>query len=210
MRELPRRVNLNLLICPLIGCIHIYIQIDLHNDISGFLSAHPRSPLVTLHHLDFVDPIFPTMNRHDGLNHLMKAARADQSRLLQQSICYHRQKNWTFSISWGYSVQVYESILPQSLLQRPLQTFTSWSKSAWPFFVFNTRIPSKNPCEAPHVFFFDSAENGEDYSLLTRYTQKRKRRLPACSDAGNHSAADIPEIRVVSPLWELDLVSELP
>ncbi|XP_019159699.1 PREDICTED: uncharacterized protein LOC109156312 [Ipomoea nil] len=180
-------------------------QIDLHSDISGFLSAHPQSPLVTLHHLDVVDPIFPTMDRYDGLNHLMKAAKADQSRLLQQSICYDRQKNWSFSVSWGYSVHLYEAILPQSLLRNPLQTFTPWSKSASPFFVFNTRIPSNNPCEAPHVFFFDSVEN-RDYGLLTRYTQKRKRGLPACSLTGSHSATHVPEIRVVSPLWELDWV----
>nr|GMC47994.1 uncharacterized protein LOC109156312 [Ipomoea batatas] len=176
-----------------------------HSDISGFLSAHPQSPLVTLHHLDFVDPIFPTMDRYEGLNHLMKAAKADQSRLLQQSICYHRQKNWTFSVSWGYSVHLYEAILPQSLLRKPLQTFTPWSKSASPFFVFNTRIPSNNPCEAPHVFFFDSVEN-RDYSFITRYTQKKKRGLPACSLNGTHSATHVPEIRVVSPLWELDWV----
>nr|GME11420.1 uncharacterized protein LOC109156312 [Ipomoea batatas] len=182
-------------------------QIDLHSDISGFLSAHPQSPLVTLHHLDFVDPIFPTMDRYEGLNHLMKAAKADQSRLLQQSICYHRQKNWTFSVSWGYSVHLYEAILPQSLLRKPLQTFTPWSKSASPFFVFNTRIPSNNPCEAPHVFFFDSVEN-RDYSFITRYTQKKKRGLPACSLNGTHSATHVPEIRVVSPLWELDWVSK--
>ncbi|KAH0747998.1 hypothetical protein KY290_027230 [Solanum tuberosum] len=28
-------------------------QIDLHGDISGFLSAHPQSPLISLHHLDY-------------------------------------------------------------------------------------------------------------------------------------------------------------
>ncbi|KAA8543829.1 hypothetical protein F0562_021994 [Nyssa sinensis] len=49
-------------------------QIDLHHDISGLLSAHPQSPLLSLHHLDVVDPIFPYMNRNKSVNHLMKAA----------------------------------------------------------------------------------------------------------------------------------------
>ncbi|PHU29129.1 hypothetical protein BC332_01222 [Capsicum chinense] len=65
-------------------------QIDLHRDISGLLSAHPQSPFLSTHHLDAVDPIFPSMNHFEALNHLMKAANVDQSRLLQQSTCYNK------------------------------------------------------------------------------------------------------------------------
>ncbi|CAN4094916.1 unnamed protein product [Withania somnifera] len=34
-------------------------QIDLHGDIWGLLSSHPTAPLLSLHHLDEVAPIFP-------------------------------------------------------------------------------------------------------------------------------------------------------
>ena len=78
-------------------------QIDLHGDISGLLSSHPLSPLLSLHHFDAVDPIFPTRDRFESTRHLMTAAAADQSRMLQQTICHHRQTNWTISIAWGYS-----------------------------------------------------------------------------------------------------------
>lgn len=170
-------------------------QIDLHKDISGLLSAHPQSPLVSLHHLDQVDPIFPSMTRNQSLNNLMQSAKADESRLLQQTICYHKPNNWTFSVSWGYSVQVYEAIVPPSILQRPLQTFTPWSRS--PLYSFNTRIPSKNPCEAPHMFFFDSLGSRQGDYVSTRYTRRRPRALPACSFG--HSADSVSTIVVLSP-----------
>ncbi|KAE9462219.1 hypothetical protein C3L33_05875, partial [Rhododendron williamsianum] len=51
-------------------------QIDLVGDISGYLSAHPQSPLLSLHHLDFVDPIFPSMGRFQSTNHLMKPRKS--------------------------------------------------------------------------------------------------------------------------------------
>ncbi|XP_015169557.1 uncharacterized protein [Solanum tuberosum] len=183
-------------------------QIDLHGDISGFLSAHPQSPLISLHHLDYVDPIFPFMNHSQSLNHLMKVAKNGQfqSRLLQQSICYHKPKNWTFSISWGYSIQIYESIFPPSFIQIPLQTFIPWSKLYKPFFVFNTRLPNNNPCDAPHVLFFESIKNisSGSYNLVTNYTRRYSRKLPPCLSNGNHSANHISEIHVLSPMKKLD------
>ncbi|XP_047978865.1 uncharacterized protein LOC125220766 [Salvia hispanica] len=120
-------------------------QIDLLGDISGFLSSHPLSPLLSLHHMDKVEPIFPSRDRFESTRHLMRAAAADQSRMLQQTICHHRQTNWTISIAWGYSAQIYETIFPRSHLQMPLETFKPWSKRrdiSLPFYKFNTRAPS--------------------------------------------------------------------
>ncbi|WRX35117.1 Protein of unknown function DUF604 - like 10 [Theobroma cacao] len=68
-------------------------QIDLLGDISGILSSHPQSPIVTLHHFDNIDPLFPSKNCTESINHLMEAAKVDQSRLAQQTICYHRPTN---------------------------------------------------------------------------------------------------------------------
>ncbi|KAK9280298.1 hypothetical protein L1049_013986 [Liquidambar formosana] len=172
-------------------------QIDLHSDISGLLSAHPPSPFLSLHHLDVVDPIFPSMNRSESVNHLMRAAKVDESRLLQQSICYHKQSNWTLSISWGYTAQIYEKINPPSVLQRPLQTFSLWRKPELPY-MFNTRFPSNDPCEAPHVFFFESVEKKRGKQIFTSYTRRLPRRLPACLSNGNDSANHISKIWVIS------------
>ncbi|KAA8549317.1 hypothetical protein F0562_001001 [Nyssa sinensis] len=174
-------------------------QIDLRGDISGFLSAHPQSSFLSLHHLDLVEPIFPSMNQNESIFHLMKAAKVDESRLLQQTICFHKQSNWTFSISWGYSIQIYEKFFPPSILQRPLETFSQWRKGARPPYMFNTRSLSNDPCEAPHVFFFDSVEKPRGNHILTNYIRRWPRGLPACASSGNHSADYISKIRVLSP-----------
>ncbi|KAJ4978484.1 hypothetical protein NE237_009264 [Protea cynaroides] len=181
-------------------------QIDLVRNIWGFLSAHPQAPLISLHHIDVVEPIFPSMDRHQSLEHLMKGAEVDSSRLLQQVICYHKKSNWSFSISWGYSAQIYEKIHPPSFLQKPLQTFLPWSNRARPGFMFNTRPLSNDPCEAPHVFFFRSVERANRTQVITNYSRSSPRKLPTCLSSGNHSADSISEIRVLSPVKRLNWV----
>ncbi|KAH7837575.1 hypothetical protein Vadar_015351 [Vaccinium darrowii] len=178
-------------------------QIDLRGDISGLLSAHPHSPLLSLHHLDAVKPIFPLMNRYESLNHLMAAAKTDESRLLQQTVCYHKQSNWTFSISWGYSAHIYETNFPPSIIQKPIETFVPWKKGAFPPYMFNARPPPIDPCEAPHVFFFDTVEETIGGRRVLSYTRKWERKLPACSSSGNRSADHIAKIHVVSPIGRL-------
>lgn len=174
-------------------------QIDLQGDISGLLSAHPQFPFLSLHHFDTVDPIFPTMNRIESINHLMKAAKFDQSRLLQQTICYHRPKNWSFSVSFGYSIHIYENMIPRSVLWRPLETFKPWSRNARPpMYMFNTRWFNRNPCEVPHVFFFDSVSYAQGGQILTTYVRRFPRGLPSCKFTGKHSADGITKIQVFS------------
>ncbi|CAA2988069.1 uncharacterized protein LOC111393000, partial [Olea europaea subsp. europaea] len=176
--------------------------IDLRRDISGFLSAHPQSPFLSLHHLDVVDPIFPSMNRFESVNHLMKAARVDQSRLLQQSVCYYKQNNWTFSVSWGYSVQIYHEIFAPSVLYRPLETFVPWKKGATPPYMFNTRVPRSDPCEVPHFLFFASVDETKmNNQIVTTYVAKSPpRSLPPSVSSSTCSTYNITKIRVLSPM----------
>ncbi|KAF3452513.1 hypothetical protein FNV43_RR02946 [Rhamnella rubrinervis] len=183
-------------------------QIDLVGDISGLLSAHPQTPLLSLHHIDTINPIFPSMNRSESINHLMKAAKVDHSRILQQTICYHRLSSWSVSITWGYSVHVYENIFPASFLKKPLETFGPWNnRERPPLYMFNTRPwPFNNPCETPHVFYFDSITEtsntsieGNNYQqILTTYARASPRGLPACSSNGNLSADSVTKIHVFS------------
>ncbi|XP_021278540.1 uncharacterized protein LOC110412333 [Herrania umbratica] len=173
-------------------------QIDLHGDISGLLSSHTQSPLVSLHHLDGIDPLFPSKNRSESINHLMEAASFDQSRLLQQTICYHRPTNWTFSVSWGYSVLTYENIIPRSVLRNPLETFAPFKKSVRPpLYMFDTRLPSNDPCQTPRLFFLESVKNTERNQVLTTYSRTSEHNLPPCLSSGNHSADPITKIHVV-------------
>ncbi|XP_009623627.1 uncharacterized protein LOC107762682 [Nicotiana tabacum] len=175
-------------------------QIDLRGDLSGFLSSHPKSLLMSLHHFDMVEPIFPSLDRaHSGF-HLLNAANYDQSRMLQQTICHKRSSNWTFSVSWGYSAHIYEKIMPRSWIQNPIETFKTWNKSPRPpHYMFDVRSPSLDPCEAPHVFFFKSVERNPRNEIVTIYTRGWPRGIGACLSSGNYSAEYVSEIHVYSP-----------
>uniref|UniRef100_K4D9F8 Uncharacterized protein n=1 Tax=Solanum lycopersicum TaxID=4081 RepID=K4D9F8_SOLLC len=147
-------------------------QIDLRGDISGFLSYHPKSLLTYIHHFDMFDPIFPFMDRAQSIFHLQNAAKYDQSRMSQQTICHHRSKSWTFSVSWGYSVHIYEKIMPRSWIQSPIETFKPWQNSPNPpGYMFDVRSTSRDPCEASHVFFFNSVERTPKNEIVTTYTR---------------------------------------
>ncbi|XP_060174080.1 uncharacterized protein LOC132604546 [Lycium barbarum] len=191
-------VDLGVSFSPLKG-LH---QIDLHGDISGLLSSHPKVPLMSLHHIDAIRPIFPTMDRTQSIKHLMQVAKFDQSRMLQQTICHHRVSNWTFSISWGYSVHIYEKIMPRSYLINPIETFDAWVNKPEnpPYYMFNTRSSAKDSCETPHVFFLKSiGETWNKSEIWATYSRSAIRRLPGCPAGGNHPANYVNKIQVYSP-----------
>ncbi|KAL5973443.1 hypothetical protein ACLOJK_030093 [Asimina triloba] len=181
-------------------------QIDLHGNMMGYLSAHPQAPFVSLHHIDHMEPIFPSMDRGQGLKHLAQAMKVDSSRLFQQSICYDRRYNRSLSVSWGYLAQIYEKIHPPSMLNRPFETFLPWTSAAKPPYMFNVRVLSKDPCQVPHFFFFDSINITSNGQVLTEYIRKTERKLPTCVSVGNHSADAVLKIRVFSPGTKFNLV----
>lgn len=137
----------------------------------------------------------------------MKAAKVDESRLLQQSVCYYKKSNWTLSVSWGYSVHIYEEIIPPSILHKPIATFIPWMKGATLPYMFNVRPPSSDPCEAPHILFFAGVEETGMDHFVTSYTKKSQRGLGTCLSSGNHSAEFISKIYVLSPMKKLEWVS---
>lgn len=123
------------------------------------LTSHPLSPLLSLHHFDAIDPIFPKMNRIQALEHLFKAANVDPARTLQQTVCYDRSNSLTVSVAWGYVVQVHETnvLLPDLL---PVQrTFRPWRRGkniSSNRYMFNTRAYPRDPCKRPAVYFLNS------------------------------------------------------
>ncbi|KAI3505120.1 hypothetical protein L1887_27032 [Cichorium endivia] len=115
-------------------------QYDVYGNLFGLLSAHPVTPLVSLHHLDLVDPIFPETTRIEALKQFMLPTRVDSAGLLQQSICYDKSRNWTISVSWGFSVQVFKGIILPREVEKPSLTFLNWYRNAnHTGFPFNTR-----------------------------------------------------------------------
>lgn len=149
----------------------------MRGDLLGMLSAHPLSPILSLHHFDAVEPIFPGMSRTQAVEHLFKAVKLDPARILQQTVCYDRSNLFTVSVAWGYAVLVFEGnqLLPDLL---PLQkTFRPWKRGrddSTSRYMFNTREYPRDPCKRPVVYFMRSITprlNGA-YTDYTRYNTR--------------------------------------
>ncbi|KAL0336811.1 UNVERIFIED_CONTAM: hypothetical protein Scaly_1956200 [Sesamum calycinum] len=163
-------------------------QMDIRGSPFGLLSAHPLAPLVSLHHLDYVQSLFPGTNRVDSVKRLIKAYKSDPSRTLQQSFCYDPIRNWSISVSWGYNVQLYPFLVTAKDMSTPLQTFLTWGSWSQEPFTFNTRVMSLKPCERPIIFYFDRVEGFGYGRTFTRYRRPRPENRRQC-DAENYAAA---------------------
>ncbi|GLT93054.1 hypothetical protein SLE2022_108600 [Rubroshorea leprosula] len=133
-------------------------QFDIRGDPYGILAGHPVAPLVSLHHLDAVDPILPNRTRMDALKTLIEAYRADPHRILQQSFAYDIKRKWSVLVAWGYTIQIYPLLLTPFDLQTPLQTFTTWRSWGNGPFTFNTRPWDPDPCKQPVLYFLDRVD----------------------------------------------------
>lgn len=140
---------------------------DIHGNPFGILAAHPVTPLVSLHHMDAVDEIFPDNGtRQEALAHLVEAAKVDQASLLQQSMCYCQRNNqiWSISVSWGYAVQVYKEYLAPRELEIPVRTFNSVLRKTYKTeFSFNTRELSRRFCEKPTVYYMSWVRKSNEF-----------------------------------------------
>ncbi|KAL2328325.1 hypothetical protein Fmac_021752 [Flemingia macrophylla] len=176
-------------------------QIDLKGNTFGLLAAHPVSPLLSLHHPDYTDPIFPNMTTTEALKHLFEAANVDSQRMLQQAICYDRWFSWTISVSWGYAVQVFPNhmLLPEVL--KVQETFKQWRKGNMlaKSYTFNTRELHLDPCKRSTVFYLDSVSTGKD-GIISSY----KKSFQNCSDKAE-SPKKLEVIKVVTNKLDLNI-----
>lgn len=160
----------------MISDLSMHHQVDIRGDLFGMLSSHPLVPLVSLHHLDYVEPIFPNMTRTQALEHLFQAVHVDPGRILQQTVCYDRSHSRTVSVSWGYAVQVFEGnkLLPDLLSLQ--QTFLPWrrGRGSSDHYMFRTREFPKDPCKRPAVFFLEDvvSDNNGTQSHYKRHIDK--------------------------------------
>ncbi|XP_059443454.1 uncharacterized protein LOC132175498 [Corylus avellana] len=133
-------------------------QYDVYGNLFGLLAAHPVTPLVSLHHLDVVEPIFPNVTRVQALQRLTVPMKLDSAGLMQQSICYDKSRSWTISVSWGFAVQIYRGVFSPREIEMPSRTFLNWYRKAdYTAYAFNTRPVSRNPCQKPFVFYLSKA-----------------------------------------------------
>lgn len=135
----------------------------MYGNLFGLLAAHPVTPLVSLHHLDVVEPIFPNVSRVQALKRLTAPMNLDPAGLIQQSICYDKTRTWTISVSWGYAVQIYRGIFSAREMEMPARTFLNWYKRAdYTAYPFNTRPVSRNICQKPFVYYLSNAVYDKD------------------------------------------------
>ena len=162
--------------------ITLLVQYDVYGDLLGLLGAHPVAPLVSLHHLDVVEPIFPGMTRARSLRHLMESVNQDSASIMQQSICYDKNKYWSILVSWGYVVQILRGVLSPRELEMPSRTFLNWYRRAdYTAYAFNTRPVAKHPCQKPFVYYmsrthYDSARK----RVIGVYSRDSKSKSPYC------------------------------
>ncbi|KAL1326521.1 hypothetical protein HN51_036630 [Arachis hypogaea] len=150
-------------------------QYDVYGNLFGLLAAHPVTPLVSLHHLDVVEPIFPNVSRVEALQRLTVPMKLDSAGLMQQSICYDKSKSWTISVSWGFAVQIFRGVFSPREMEMPSRTFLNWYRRAdYTAYAFNTRPVSRHPCQKPFVFYLSKARlNSTTQQTLTEYERHR-------------------------------------
>ncbi|KAM7271221.1 hypothetical protein ACFE04_030435 [Oxalis oulophora] len=174
-------------------------QFDVRGDAFGLLASHPVEPLVSLHHTNAINPIFPNMKTFDALEHFFKATYADPERILQQTVCYDRWFSWTISVSWGYAVQVFGNHIFLGDVLPVQETFMPWKSEPLlaGVFTFNTRNIQDDPCRRPTIFYFDGVDSSRN-GLVTTY----KKEYVNCSQDGPRK---LEMIRVFSQKLDLSI-----
>ncbi|CAI8612701.1 unnamed protein product [Vicia faba] len=184
-------------------------QIDVHGSPYGLLAAHPVAPLVSLHHLDYVDQFYPDMDRIDSLKKLLAAYKADPGRTIQPSFCYDHTRNWTVSISWGYSVELYPYFPTAKELETPYLTFKTWKTWSDGPFTINTRPISWDICRRPLIYFLDQIDVEQEK------TQSNYKRYPSpihyeCEHADYVQPLKIQYVNVSAPKFSASLWNKAP
>ncbi|XP_061360940.1 uncharacterized protein LOC133304878 isoform X2 [Gastrolobium bilobum] len=185
-------------------------QVDISGNPFGLLAAHPVAPLVSLHHLDTVGPLFPSLTRFESIKKLVGVYKMDPGRILEHSFCYDIQRNWSVSVSWGYNVQLYLSLVTAKELETAIGTFQTWQSLSDGPFVFNTRPVSSDPCGRPVLYFLDRVGNvgaGQTRSTYTRYVDALGKE---CGSVDLVGVLDVQLVNVSAPYLTPDVWKKAP
>ncbi|CAA0816083.1 Protein of unknown function (DUF604 [Striga hermonthica] len=179
-------------------------QMDIRGSMFGFLAAHPLRPLISLHHSEAMEPIFPNTTHLRALEHLFRAVKVDSQRVAQQTVCYDRWFSWTISVSWGYAVQIFPRhvSLPDAL--RTQETYVPWKRGGLNhLYNVDTLGYHADPCRRPVVFFMhDVSTSGElDGTITSVYRMVGSENCTV----DRASPRKLEEVRVFSHRMELDI-----
>ncbi|KAK2972320.1 hypothetical protein RJ640_014378 [Escallonia rubra] len=160
--------------------------------------------------LGFHQPIFPGLSRIESLKKLVQAYSLDTGRALQHSFCYDLSRNWSVSVSWGFTVQLYPSLMTAKVLETPYQTFVTWRSWSREPFAFNTRTMSPDPCERPAMFFLERVQGTETGQTLSTYKRSMAETGKQCDKQGPVPALSIQYFNVSAAKFEHDLWKQAP
>lgn len=156
-------------------------QYDVYGDLLGLLGAHPVTPLLSLHHIDVVEPVFPRTTRVKALQRLFQSVKQDSASIMQQSICYDKRRSWSISVSWGYVVQILRGVLSPRELEMPTRTFLNWYPRAdYTAYAFNTRPVTKHPCQKPFIFYMNTVRYDRSKRQIFGVYARDRSRHPSC------------------------------
>nr|GME20166.1 uncharacterized protein LOC109163262 [Ipomoea batatas] len=156
-------------------------QFDVYGNLLGLLGSHPVSPLVSVHHLDVVAPIFPDMTRVESLRQLFESVKLDSGSVMQQSICYDKQRYWSISVSWGYVIQVIRGMISPRELEMPTRTFLNWYKRAdYMAYAFNTRPVTRHPCQKPFIYYVNKVRLDRSRNQIIGIYYRHREPYPYC------------------------------
>lgn len=181
------------------------MQLDIRGNPYGLLAAHPSVPLVSLHHLDYVQSLFPNATQIDSLRKLISAYEMDPGRAVQHSFCYDPRRNWSVSVSWGYTVQLYPTLVTAKKLETVVQTFRTWKGGINKPFTFNTRPISADPCQRPVVYFLDRVERVGQSGTLTTYKRSVNNWVKECEQGEYAPALAVQSFNVSASNFNPDL-----
>jgi len=152
----------------IVGGFH---QLDMSGSARGVLEAHPRLPVVSLHHLFSFKEILPGLSPSEGLVELAAAMQRHPSAFLQQTVC--RWKGHTIAIANGATIRLWE----EEVLERDLTTIeqTFWTE------VTPGCINSREACiremnSDPWIFGLDTRPQEEEvqHRSLASFTYSEK------------------------------------
>ncbi|CAN6890400.1 unnamed protein product [Brassica oleracea] len=179
-------------------------QFDVRGNALGILTSHSTRPLVSLHHMAHIDPIFPNSTTFSAVGHLFSAVELDPLRIFQVSVCYDRWHSWTISVSWGYAVQIESRHLFLRDVLRTQKTFRTWINYGGlaRVYTFNTRDVHPDPCQRPVTFFMEHVSSSPgDGTIKSVYKQAYQN----CTYDPLSSPRKMEEVRVFSTRLDPDI-----
>ncbi|PON31638.1 hypothetical protein PanWU01x14_368340 [Parasponia andersonii] len=151
-----------------------------------------------------MEEINKVVKLHKEMDMIVWFLERQSGRTLQQTLCFDLWRNWSVSVSWGYTVQLYPSLVTAKVLGTAWLTFKTWRTRKVGPFTFNTRTVSPDPCEKPGLYFLDGIVRTGAGRTVTTYKRHVKYSENVCDRVDYTPALAIESIKVSAPQFTPD------